>query len=57
MPDAAPRWSAGTAFMTRRVFGAANRPEPMPLSDEQRGERRVGEVGREQHQADEADAP
>ena len=31
MPEAAPRWSAGTLAMTAEVFGAANRPRPMPL--------------------------
>ena len=31
MPDAAPRWLAGTAFMMAVVLGAANRPEPTPL--------------------------
>jgi hypothetical protein len=31
MPEATPRWSAGTAFMTAVVFGAENRPDPMPL--------------------------
>ena len=32
MPDAAPRWLAGTLFMIAVVFGAENSPEPMPLS-------------------------
>jgi hypothetical protein len=32
MPDAAPRCSAGTAFMIAAVFGAAISPMPMPLS-------------------------
>ncbi len=31
MPLAAPRWRAGTEFMIDMVFGAANRPDPMPL--------------------------
>src|SRR6185437_1512946 len=31
IPDAAPRWWAGTEDMIAAVFGAANRPEPMPL--------------------------
>src|ERR1700744_9519 len=31
MPDAAPRWWAGTEDMIAAVFGAANRPEPTPL--------------------------
>jgi len=32
MPEAAPRWRAGTAFMIPAVLGAANSPEPMPLA-------------------------
>ncbi len=32
MPDADPRWRAGTEFMIAVVFGAENRPEPMPFS-------------------------
>jgi hypothetical protein len=32
MPDAAPRWCAGTLFMIAVVFGAENSPDPMPLS-------------------------
>ena len=32
IPDAAPRCRAGTAFMMPVVLGAANRPEPIPLS-------------------------
>ena len=32
MPAAAPRWRAGTAFMTPAELGEKNRPEPMPLS-------------------------
>src|SRR5438132_1472378 len=31
IPDAAPRWLAGTLFMIAVVLGAANRPEPTPL--------------------------
>ncbi len=31
IPDAAPRWADGTLFMIAVVFGAANRPDPMPL--------------------------
>src|SRR2546421_10626740 len=31
MPDAAPRWCAGTEDMMAAVFGAANKPEPTPL--------------------------
>jgi hypothetical protein len=31
MPDAAPRCRAGTEDMIAAVFGAANRPEPIPL--------------------------
>ena len=31
IPEALPRWAAGTAFMIAVVFGAAKRPEPMPL--------------------------
>src|ERR1700733_10723451 len=31
MPDAAPRWWAGTEDMIAAVLGDANRPEPMPL--------------------------
>ena len=31
MPDAAPRWWAGTEDMIAAVLGEANRPEPTPL--------------------------
>ena len=31
MPEAAPRYWAGTLLMIEEVLGAANRPEPMPL--------------------------
>src|SRR6202162_1730022 len=31
MPDAEPRWLAGTALMIAEVLGEANRPEPIPL--------------------------
>ena len=31
MPDAAPRWSGGTLFMMPVMFGAENRPMPMPF--------------------------
>ena len=31
MPDAAPRYLAGTLLMMAEVFGEANRPDPMPL--------------------------
>src|SRR6266567_3305698 len=31
MPEAAPRWCAGTEDMMAAVFGAANRPELTPL--------------------------
>ena len=31
MPDAAPRWSAGTLLIIEEVFGALNMPIPMPL--------------------------
>src|SRR5437868_3154736 len=31
MPDAAPRYLAGTLLMIAEVFGEANRPEPRPL--------------------------
>src|SRR4051812_21655409 len=31
MPDAAPRLSAGALFMIPAMFGAANKPIPMPL--------------------------
>src|SRR5215469_7814567 len=31
MPDAAPRWCAGTEDMMAAVFGEAKRPEPIPL--------------------------
>jgi hypothetical protein len=30
MPDAEPRWFAGTLFMIAVRFGAPNMPEPMP---------------------------
>src|SRR5262249_32320295 len=32
MPDATPRWLAGTLLIIADVFGAENIPEPMPLS-------------------------
>ena len=32
MPEAAPRSYAGTEFMIAVVFGAVNRPLPMPLT-------------------------
>ena len=32
MPEAAPRWGAGTLFMIAAEFGAANSPDPMPLA-------------------------
>jgi hypothetical protein len=32
IPEAEPRISAGTAFMIAVLFGAANSPEPMPMS-------------------------
>ena len=31
IPEAAPRWRAGTAFMIPVVLGAANSPKPMPF--------------------------
>ena len=31
IPEAAPRWRAGTEFMIPVVFGAAKRPKPMPF--------------------------
>jgi len=31
MPDAAPRYLAGTLLMMADVLGDANRPEPSPL--------------------------
>ena len=31
MPEAAPRWLAGTLLMIAEVFGDANSPEPTPL--------------------------
>src|SRR5882757_5953512 len=31
MPDALPRWLAGTLLMIAEVLGEANRPEPTPL--------------------------
>ena len=31
MPDAEPRYLAGTLLMIAEVFGEANRPEPTPL--------------------------
>src|ERR1700678_1224630 len=31
MPDAEPRWLAGTALMIAAVLGEANRPDPTPL--------------------------
>ena len=40
MPDATPRWSAGTLLMIDDVLGAANRPLPIPLSADQHRERR-----------------
>ena len=32
IPDAAPRWRAGTLLMTEAEFGALNMPTPIPLS-------------------------
>ena len=32
MPDAAPRWRAGTLLMIEAEFGALNIPTPIPLS-------------------------
>ena len=51
MPDAAPRWSAGTAFMIPVVFGAANSPMPMPFSSSSAANDGEREVRRQQHQA------
>ena len=31
MPEAAPRWWAGTLLMIADVFGEANSPDPTPL--------------------------
>jgi hypothetical protein len=31
IPEAAPRWSAGTLLIIEEVFGALNMPMPMPL--------------------------
>ncbi len=33
MPEAAPRCVAGTLFMIEVVFGAANRPNPIPFTN------------------------
>ena len=35
MPDAAPRWWAGTEFMIAVVFGAANSPRPDAVDGDQ----------------------
>ena len=32
MPAPAPRWVGGSAFITPALFGAANRPIPIPFS-------------------------
>jgi hypothetical protein len=32
MPDATPRYRAGTLLMTEDEFGAANRPPPIPFA-------------------------
>jgi len=32
MPDAEPRWRAGTLLMIEAEFGALNIPTPIPLS-------------------------
>ena len=53
MPAATPRWSAGTEPMTADVFGAENRPEPMPLSAISRANEPVREVDRQHDQRDE----
>ena len=49
MPDAAPRWWAGTEDMIAAVFGEANRPEPIPLPKISSANSPVGEVDRQQH--------
>ena len=33
IPEAAPRWRAGTEFMIEAVFGEANRPPPIPATN------------------------
>jgi hypothetical protein len=53
-PDAAPRWSGGTEFMIAAEFGAAIKSGPDAVDGQQHREHRVGEVRRDQHQAEEA---
>ena len=50
MPEATPRWRAGTLFMMAAVLGAANMPKASAVQEEQQGEQPVGEVGRQGHQ-------
>ncbi len=56
IPEAAPRWRAGTLLMIEDEFGALNMPDADPVHRDQQRERRVGEVDGQQHQADEARA-
>ena len=53
MPEACPRWAAGTEFMMAVVFGGTNTPMPTPLRKISDGEGPVAEVGRQQHQEQE----
>ena len=54
MPEAAPRSAGGTLLMIAEVFGAENMPRADAVEHDQQRERPVGEVDREQQQADEA---
>ena len=40
MPDAAPRWLAGTLFMIAGVFGRGEQARADAVEDDQHGERR-----------------
>ena len=53
MPEAAPRWRAGTLLMIAEVFGEANRPEPIPLQKMISANTQYGKSTGQQHQADE----
>ena len=51
MPPPAPRSPGGRLFITAARLGEANSPIEMPFSEQDRGEHRIGEVDRQQHQA------
>ena len=46
MPAPAPRWSAGSEFMTLAMFGAKNSPRDRPIEQQQQPEPDVVEVHR-----------